>query len=123
MVIDLQWTSDLQNDTVTHDGDPVRHGHGLFLIVSYIDKGDAQLLLKALELDLHLFAQLQVKGSERLVQEKNAGVVNQRACNGYTLFLTTGKRIRLALFIAGHLHQRKHLLDLSPNFLFWHFSD
>ena len=83
--------------------------------MSDIDEGDAELLLKALELDLHLLAQLEIQSAERLVQQQYAGIVDQRACNGHALFLTAGKRFGLALFVAVHLHQMKHLRYTLPN--------
>jgi hypothetical protein len=47
--------------------------------VGDVDEGDADLLLDALQLDLHLLAELQVEGAERLVEEQDAGPVHQRS--------------------------------------------
>ena len=48
-----------------------RHGQRFFLVVGDIDEGDARALLDALELDLHVLAQLEVQGAERLVEQQH----------------------------------------------------
>jgi len=60
--------------------------------VGDVDEGDADvavadLALDALELDLHLLAQLQVERSQRLVQEQHARVHDQRPRERHALLL------------------------------------
>ena len=61
-----------------------------------VDEGDADLGLDALELQLHLAAQLEVEGAERLVEEQHLRVVDQRAGDGDALLLAAGELVRLA---------------------------
>ncbi len=75
--------------TLVHDGDAIRHRHRLFLVVGHVDEGDPDLLLDALELDLHLLAQLEVERTERLVEEQHRGLVDQGARQGDALRLAT----------------------------------
>ena len=42
-----------------------------------VDEGEADLLLDPLELDLHLAAQLEVEGTERLVEQEHVGTVDE----------------------------------------------
>ncbi|MNR57238.1 hypothetical protein D3C85_1779710 [compost metagenome] len=52
-----------------------------------VNNGNAQLLGKALDLVLHLLAQLFVERTERLVHKHQARFENQRPCQGNPLFL------------------------------------
>ena len=54
-----------------HHRDGVGHRHGLLLVVRDVHEGDADLGLDPLELDLHLAAQLEVEGAERLVEQQH----------------------------------------------------
>ena len=88
-----------------------------------IDKGDAQLLLKALKLDLHLLAQLQVQCPQRFVQQQDPGIVDKRPGNGDALLLAAGQGLRLALFVVGHLHELQHLGHPAADFILGHLAD
>ena len=67
------------------------------------DEGDADLALDALQLDLHLLAQLEVEGAERLVEQEHARVVDERARQRDPLLLPAGQLVRLAPLEAGQL--------------------
>ena len=60
------------------DRDAVRESQRLFLIVRHEDECDAELTLDLLELDLHLLAQLEVEGAERLVEQQHLGLHDGR---------------------------------------------
>ena len=83
--------------TLVHDGDAIGHRHRLLLVVRHVDEGDADLLLDALELDLHLLAQLEVEGAERLVEEQDGRPVDERARQRDALRLAAGDLVGLAL--------------------------
>ena len=53
-----------------------------------------------LELDLHLLAQLEVEGAERLVEEQHPGPVDERAGEGDALALAAGQLAGLAAVVA-----------------------
>ena len=86
-VVDLQRGTDLLDLARVHDHDLVAHGQGFFLVVGDEDKGNADLLLDALELALHFLAQLQVQRAEGFVQQQYVRLVHQRAGDGHTLLL------------------------------------
>ena len=77
-----------------------------------VDEGDADLGLDALELQLHLAAQLEVEGAERLVEQQHLGVVDQRAGDGDALLLAAGELVRLALGEVAELDEVEHVADL-----------
>ena len=49
------------------------------------------LVLDALQLDLHLLAQLEVEGAERLVEQQHLGPVDQRPGQGHPLALAAAR--------------------------------
>ena len=66
-------------------------GERLVLRMRHIDERDADFLLDGLELDLHLLAQLQVEGAERLVEEQHLRAHHQRARQRDALLLAAGE--------------------------------
>ena len=65
------------------------------------NKGDAELGLKVLQLDLHVLAELGVKGGEGFVEQENLRPTNQGAGKSDTLTLAAGELVRLAGLEAG----------------------
>ena len=104
--------AELFDPAAVHHRDRVGHRHGLLLVVGDVHEGDADLGLDALELQLHLAAQLEVEGAERLVEEQHLGVVDQRAGDGDALLLAAGELVRLALGEVAELHELQHVVDL-----------
>ena len=72
LLVDLLGRAELLDDAVVHDRDAVRHRERLLLVVRHVDERDPDLALDALELDLHLLAQLEVERAERLVEQQHA---------------------------------------------------
>src|SRR5262249_31586393 len=60
-IIDLEWRADLLDAAIMEHRHPVRHRHRLGLVVGDIDHGDPHLAVDALDLDLHLLAQVLVQ--------------------------------------------------------------
>ena len=73
------------------------------------DGGDAQFLLDALDLHLHLDAQLGIQVGQGLVQQQDMGPGHQRSCQGHPLLLAAGKLSGVALVQPGQLHQGQDL--------------
>ena len=71
VLVDVGGGPDLLDDAGVEDRDPVAHRQRLLLVVRHEDEGDADVALDRLELDLHLLAQLEVQGAERLVQQQH----------------------------------------------------
>ena len=94
---------------VVHHGDAVGHRHRLLLVVGHVDERDPDLLLDALELDLHLLAQLEVEGAERLVEEEDGGPVDERPRERDALRLAARDLGRLALLEARQLDELEHV--------------
>ena len=59
---------DLLDAALVQDRDAVSHRHGFFLIVSHDGKGDAHLVLQALQFALHLRTHLLVERRQRFIE-------------------------------------------------------
>jgi hypothetical protein len=104
-VVDRARLVELLDHAVGHDRDPVGHGQRLTLVMGDVDEGDPHLVLDALELYLHLLAELQVQRAQRLVQEQHPRIHHQRAGERDALLLAAGEHRGPVLLPAGHLHQ------------------
>ena len=89
-VVDLARISGLLDAAAVHDRDPVGHRERLFLVVRHVDEGRPEGALDALQLQLHLLAQLHVEGAERFVQEQRRRTVDQRSRQRHPLLLAAG---------------------------------
>ena len=118
LVIDVLGRADLLDNAVVHHHHAVAHGQSFLLVVGDIDKGFFGLLLDFLQLELHAFAQLEVERAERLVQQNNIGIANQRARNGNALLLTAGKLCHRAFFITLEVNDGKHFHYFLFDFVF-----
>ena len=98
-----------------HDRDAVAHGERLFLIVRHVEERDVELALEALELELHLFAQLEIERTQRLVEQQDLGSVDQGTGDSDALLLAAGQLVGLAPLKAAELHQVEHLHHALAN--------
>ena len=73
------------------------------------DERDADLALDRLELDLHLLAQLQVEGAERLVEQQHLGPVDEGPGQRDALALAAGELVGLAAAVAGQPDRSERL--------------
>ena len=68
--------------------------------MGHVDERDPDLLLDRLQLDLHLLAELQVEGAERLVEEQDPRPVHERPGEGDPLALAARQLAGLAPLVA-----------------------
>ncbi len=94
------WRAELLDAALVHDRDRVGHGHRLFLVVRDVDERDPDLLLDALQLELHLLAQLHVERTQRFVEQKHARVVDERSTERDPLLLASRELLGLSLPVA-----------------------
>ena len=76
-----------------------------------VDERDPDLVLDALQLELHLLAELQVERAERLVEQEDARVVDERARERDALLLAARELLRLALPRTLEADELEHLGD------------
>ncbi len=104
-VVDLLRRSDLLDPAAVEHADAVAHRQRFVLVVGDEHEGDAELALQRLQLDLHLFAQLQVERAERLVEQQHLRLVDQRARQRHALALAARELRRPPVADAGQLDQ------------------
>ena len=95
----------LLDPAVVHHRHGVGHRHGLLLVVRDVHEREADLRLDALELELHLAAQLEVERAERLVEQQQRGPVHQRPGQRDPLLLAAGELRGLAVGEVAELDQ------------------
>ena len=83
----------------------------LLLVVGHDHEGDADLVLQADQLELHLLAQLLVERRERLVEQQDLGPLDQGAGQRDALALAAGQLVGLALLEAVEPDHGQRLLD------------
>ena len=107
--------SHLLDPAVPEHRHPVRHHHGFLLVVGNVDDGHPQFTLNAADLELHLFAQPPVQGTEGFVHQHQVGLEHQRPGDGDALLLAAGQLPRPAVLEALQLHEiQRTLHPLGP---------
>jgi hypothetical protein len=86
--------------------------------VGDVDEGDADLLLDALEFDLHILAEFQIQRSQGFVQQQDLGAVHQGPGNGHPLLLPAGEGVRTAALKPLETDDFQHFHDPVPDFGF-----
>ena len=79
-----------------HQDDAVGHAHGLGLVMGHIDHGDAEPLLQAADLAAQLLPELGIEIGERLVEQADRRLGDQRAAERDALLLAAGELRGLA---------------------------
>src|SRR5690606_32749214 len=101
MLIDLRGRADLLDPAQVEERDAVAHRQRLFLVMRDEDERDADALLNGLEFHLHLLAQFQVEGAERLIEQQNFGMIDQSPGESDALSLSAGELGGFAVGISG----------------------
>ena len=70
------------------------------------------------ELHLHILTHFQIERCQRFIQQQHFRLIHDGAGNSYTLLLTTGKRIHIAVFIIRHAYHFQSSFHLLLNGLF-----
>ncbi|MPM36056.1 hypothetical protein SDC9_82651 [bioreactor metagenome] len=91
--------------------------------MSYIYKCYSKLLLQSFQFHLHLLSKLKVKSPKGFIKKQHLGIIYKSSCNCNSLFLTSGKCIRLPVFISIKLDEVQHFINSFCDFIFWSFSD
>ena len=99
-LVDILGGPDLLDAALVHHRDPVGHRQRLLLVVGHVDERDPDLALDPLQLDLQALAQLEVERAERLVEQQDLGVVDERARERDALLLAPRELVRPAVGLA-----------------------
>ena len=85
--IKLVGRGDLLDDPIVEHCNPIRHCQGFSLVVGHIDHCDPKFMGQICDLKLHLFPQLFVEGSQRLIHQHQFRLKDQspRQCDALLL--------------------------------------
>ena len=108
-LVQLGRRAELLDLAAVHHRDRVRHRHRLLLIVRDVDERDPHVVLDALQLELHLLAELEVERAERLVEQQHLRRVHERPRERDALLLAAGELPRLPLLVALERDQAQDL--------------
>ena len=90
MIVDLARRAGLDDLAAGHDGDPGRHRERLLLVVGHEHERRADLAMDPRQLGLHLLAELEVEGAERLVEQQHGRPLGQGPGQRDPLLLPAG---------------------------------
>ncbi|MCY1425180.1 hypothetical protein D9M71_409630 [compost metagenome] len=99
----------LDDATLVHQKDAVRHGQRFFLVVGDENGSQAQFALDLPDLFAQVLADARIERRQRLVKQQQARPGDQRAGQGHALALAAGQLVRVALGKLLQLHQCQHL--------------
>ena len=76
-LVDILGRSDVLDNAILHDSDPVGNGHGLLLVMGDVNSSDIDAVLDVLDDGPHLHPELGVQIGERLIKKQNVGLDTQ----------------------------------------------
>ena len=86
-----------------------------------IDESDSYFSLDLFQLDLHLFTDLGIQSSKRLIQKKDFRLIDKSSGNGNSLLLTAGKKGDVSFFETFQTYHLQHSFDFLLNDSFIYF--
>ena len=104
-----------------HNSNAVGNRKSFALVVSYIDESNTYLVVKTVQVNKKIGAELCIQGRKRLIKKKNLWFVDEGAGNCDTLLLSAGKLIWLFMDMLVKLNQMNIFADFFVNFVFWKF--
>ena len=107
--------SHLLEHAEVHDGDAIGNRHRFLLVVRDEHGGDADATLDSSELRAHIDAQLSVEVRQRLVQQQDARLEHERACERDALLLPTRELRRVTLAQSRQAHQLQRRFHTPPH--------
>src|SRR5207248_7324694 len=99
-----------------HHRDPVRERERFVLVVRDVDERHPEALLERAELPPQRLAQLRVEVRERLVEEEDLRLDDERARHGDALLLSARQLIRLPVTKPAGPTKLRRAADLPTNF-------
>src|SRR5271166_4905751 len=107
-IVQILRRAQLLEASVAHDADAIGEHQCLGLIVRDIDESRAECRLELLELDLHVLAQFQIQGSQRLVEQQQCRLEHEAACDRDALPLAAREFIDALVGGAGETDALQH---------------
>src|SRR5262249_46838177 len=109
--VDFGRSCNLYHPSVIHHRDAIGDDHGFFLVVRNNDECSTELALQFHQFELGLATQLFIESSQRLVEQKDARMLDERTCERNTLALTSRELIDPPFAATLQTHKCQHLTD------------
>ena len=113
--VELRRIRHLLEAPLVQDGDAVRHGHRLVLVVGDVERRDVETPLDVADLFLHVGAELPVERAQGLVHEEGRGIEDQGAGQGHALLLAAAQLARAPGREPREADELEHPLDAGPD--------
>ena len=110
-VVELERRADLLDAAVVHHHDPVGHRHRLDLVVRHVDGRRLEPLVQRLDLGAHRDAELGVEIGQRLVEQEDLGIADDRPAHCDALPLSARELARKALQVWVEVQDLRRLGD------------
>src|SRR4029079_16794165 len=104
LLVNLLRRADLFESAAVHHGNTVRERHRLRLIMGYIENGERELFLQRAKFEAHLLSELSIEVRERLIEQQNCRLINERPRQRDPLMVTAGQPRRAAVSQARETH-------------------
>lgn len=102
MGIEILRPSDLQDLSLAHERDPIRHSGSLVLVVRHVEHGRPQLPVDAPDHLLHAELEVLIQRGKRFVQQQKSGLHHQRPGQRDALLLPANSPEAYLLRCAGN---------------------
>ena len=122
LIVQVHGRIDLLDVAELHDDDTGAHGHRFDLVMGNIDEGRLQALVQRRDLGTHGGTQLSVQVGQRLVEQEDLRVTNQRTAQRDTLSLAAAHFLGLTLKIILDVQHLGRLHDPLFDLFFGHFT-
>ena len=116
-LVDVLGRAGLLDDAPVHHDDQVGRRHGFGLVVRHVDGRVAVFVVQPADLETHLLAEVGVEVRERLVEEQDLGLDDERAGQRHALLLAAGQLARVAARERRELGDRQDALDPALHIL------
>ena len=112
LLVDCRRRTDLFDPPAVHHDNAARQRHRLLLIVRDVEDGGREPRLQQLDLEPHLLAQNRVEVAQRLVEQEEIRLVDERARERDALLLSAAQLRRHASAKSIELHEQNDLGNL-----------
>jgi hypothetical protein len=116
-LVDFDRGSDLLDQTVLHDDEPIGDRHGFELVMGHEDGRDLEALLEFPDLLAHDQPQVCIEVGERLVEQQDLRLEAERPGEGDTLLLTAGELVDHPVSKRLKLDHFQEVIDPLGNFV------
>ena len=118
-IIDCIWGVVLNDPAGIENRNFITHRQRLGFASRHVQKGDIEPLSDSAQFNLHAFAQIGIKRSERFVKQHQFGLHHKRTGQRHTLFLAAGYLFRTAIFQSGKAHHLYRRFYTFRYLVFW----